>query len=76
MWRNTDTENGYAVLHVAKIISGCPMGSLARAGNVAYSIKISLYNIISIWGYGDCLHVYIPVTFLHNTRILLLCLSI
>ena len=61
VWRDTDTDNGYAMLHVAKIISGCHMGSLARAGKVAYSIKISLYNSVvgkcmGLWRLFACVY--------------------
>ena len=52
------------MLHVAKIVSGCQMGSVVRAGNVAYSIKskpIQHYKHMGLC--EDCLHVYIPLIF-------------
>ena len=59
VWRDTDTDNGYAMLHVAKIISGCHMGSLARAGNVAYSNQnqsLEHYKYMGLWRLFACVY--------------------
>jgi len=67
--------NGYAMLHVAKIVSGCQKGSFARAGNVAYSIKISLNNIISVWGYVETVYMCIFHLLSCTTQEFYTCLS-